>query len=71
MGLTGAGAETVADSSACGPAPGSGSLLIFPLWSSTSEGGIGERETEGPGASGLGREEQSVKAVRLKGPTLL
>lgn len=63
MGLTGAGDETVVDSLACGPAPGSGSLLVFPLWSSLSGGGKGEGKTEGRGTSGLGREEsKSVKA---------
>lgn len=67
MGLIGAGDETVANSLACEPATGSGSLLILPLWSSTSGGGKGEGETEGRGASGLGREEsQSVKAVKQR-----
>lgn len=65
MGLIGAGDEAAADSLACGPAPGSGSLLGFPLWSSTSGGSRGEGETEGRGASGLSREEsKSVKAVK-------
>jgi hypothetical protein len=61
----GAGAETVADSLACGSAPGSGSLLIFPLWSSTSGTGKGEWETEGPVASDLGKEElKPIKTVK-------
>ena len=71
MGLIGAGDETVADSLVCEPASDSGSLLIFPLWGSTSGGGKGERETEERRASGLGREEsKSVKAVkeRAKSP---
>lgn len=36
---------------------GSGSLLIFALWSSASGVGTEELETEGAGASGLGRKE--------------
>ena len=64
----GAEDETVADSLACGPAPGTGSLLIFPLLGSTSGGGKGKWETEGRGVSGLGREEStSIKVVKDKG----
>lgn len=71
MGLIGAGDETVADSLVCDAAAGSSSLLILSLWDSTSGGEKAERETEGRGASGLGREEsKSVKAVkeRTKSP---
>lgn len=64
----GVGGETAADSSACGPAPGTGSLLIFPLSGLTSGGGKGEWETEGRGVSGLGREEStSVKVLKENG----
>lgn len=64
----GAGDETVADSLACGLAPGMGSLVIFPHSDSTSGGGKGEWETEGRGVSGLGREEStSIKVTEEKG----
>lgn len=57
MGLMGAEAKRAADSLASRLSPGSGSLLIFALWSSTSGVGKGELETQGAGASGLGRKE--------------
>lgn len=58
----GAEARGADDSLACDPALGSGSRLIFALWSPTSGAGDGELDTEGAGASGLGRKEP--KAVK-------